>query len=150
MAGASRSGEGRSSRLGRGRLRTASVLVVGRRGALGLRLAAWALALALASAGCGAGRSTGSPLEGSAGESDEIEILVRNDNFSQVTVYTARSGAYRRLGIVPGKGESTFRTEWYLPDIQLRVRFLAGPDFFTERLPVSPGELLELIIPARD
>ena len=149
MARTSRSGEGRSSRLGRGRLRT-SVLVVGRRGALGLRLAAWALALALASAGCGAGRSTGSPLEGSAVESDEIEILVRNDNFSQVTVYTARSGAYRRLGIVPGKGESTFRTEWYLPDIQLRVRFLAGPDFFTDRLPVSPGELLELIIPARD
>lgn len=107
--------------------------------------------LALASAGCGAGRSAGSALAtDAAGDSDEIEILVRNDNFSQVTVYTARSGAFRRLGIVQGKGESTFRTEWHLPDIQLRVKFLAGPDFFTERLPVSPGELLELIIPARE
>lgn len=121
----------------------------------GARPAAWALALTLtlvlASAGCGAGRSMGSPLDDNAGaESDEIEILVRNDNFSQVTVYTSRSGAYRRLGIVQGKGESTFRTEWHLPEIQLRVRFLAGPDYFTERLPVSPGELLELIIPARE
>lgn len=105
--------------------------------------------LAAAVAGCGAGRSAGSPLDGPAAESEEIEILVRNDNFSQVTVYTARGSSYRRLGIVPGKGEATFATEWYLPDIQLRVKFLAGPDFLTERLPVSPGELLELIVPSR-
>ena len=113
------------------------------------RLAAIAAAAILAAAGCGAGRSMGSPLDGPAGESDEIEIFVRNDNFSQVTVYTARGASYRRLGIVPGKGEATFATEWYLPDIQLRVKFLAGPDFLTERLPVSPGELLELIVPSR-
>lgn len=86
---------------------------------------------------------------GGGGLGDEIEILVRNDNFSQVTVYTARGRAFRRLGIVAGKGEAAFTTEWPLPDIQLRVKFLAGPDFYTETLPVSPGEVLELIIPAR-
>lgn len=105
-----------------------------------------------AAAGCGgAARSEGGdPFDGPAAESSEIEIFVRNDNFSQVTIYTARGSSFRRLGIVPGKGEATFATEWYLPDIQLRVKFLAGPDYFTERLPVSPGELLELIVPSRE
>jgi len=79
----------------------------------------------------------------------EIEIVVRNGNFNQVTVYTVRSGAQRRLGIVGGKAEATFRTGWDYPDLQLRVKFLAGPDYFTETLPVSPGETLELFIPPR-
>ena len=79
----------------------------------------------------------------------EIEIVVRNGNFNQVTVYTVRSGAQRRLGIVGGKVEATFRTSWDYPDLQLRVKFLAGPDYFTETLPVSPGETLELFIPPR-
>jgi len=38
---------------------------------------------------------------------------------------------------------------WHLPDIQLRVKGLAGREYNTETLPVSPGEFLELIIPAR-
>lgn len=119
------------------------------------RWGALPLVLGLASAvavGCGgAARSEGGdPFDGPAAESSEIEIFVRNDNFSQVTIYTARGSSFRRLGIVPGKGEATFATEWYLPDIQLRVKFLAGPDYFTERLPVSPGELLELIVPSRE
>ncbi len=80
---------------------------------------------------------------------EEIEILVRNNNFSQVTVYTARAGSGRRLGIVPGKGEATFKLRWTLPDIRLRVRPLAGREFFTETLSVAPGELLELVIPPR-
>lgn len=80
---------------------------------------------------------------------DEIEILVRNLNFSQVTVYTARAGSGRRLGIVPGKGEATFKLRWTLPDIRLRLKPLAGREFFTETLTVAPGELLELIVPPR-
>ncbi len=101
-------------------------------------------------AGCVAtGGSRDNPLARDAREAEQIEILVRNLHFSQATVYTARGGASRRLGIVPGKGEATFKTSWYLPDIQLRVKFLAGADFLTETLPVGPGELLELIIQSR-
>lgn len=88
-------------------------------------------------------------MEGDPQDSEEIEILVRNNHFSQATVYTVRGGASMRLGIVPGKDEATFRTRWPLPDIQLRYKFLAGPDFVTETIPVGPGELLELIIQAR-
>ncbi|MYE18246.1 MAG: hypothetical protein F4Y07_17380 [Gemmatimonadetes bacterium] len=82
-------------------------------------------------------------------EGDEIQLLVRNLNFNQVTVYTARGASVRRLGIVPGKGEATFRMNWHLPDIQLRVKELAGDDYLTETLPVSPGDFLELILPIR-
>ena len=102
-------------------------------------------------AACTATRgSRDNPLDGDAQrQAEQIEILVRNLHFSQATVYTARGASVRRLGIVPGKGEATFKTSWYLPDIQLRVKFLAGPDYLTETLPVGPGELLELILPSR-
>jgi len=96
-------------------------------------------------------RETGNPLDPAmSAQGEDIELLVRNLNFHQVTVYTARGGtSVRRLGTVPGKGEATFKMRWHLPDIQLRVRQLAGDEFLTETIPVSPGELLELIIQAR-
>lgn len=114
----------------------------------GYRLTPFALGLLLAAmAGCASsGRTAGNPLDS---VEEDIELLVRNFNFHQVTVYTARGGPVRRLGIVPGKGEATFTMRWHLPDLQLRVKQLAGEDFYTETIPVSPGELLELIIPAR-
>ncbi len=94
--------------------------------------------------------STGDPFDAAAGEGEDIELLVRNLNFNQVTVYTSRGGSsIRRLGTVPGKGEATFTMRWHLPDLQLRVRELAGDEYLTETIPVSPGELLELIIPIR-
>lgn len=113
---------------------------------------AFAAALALASLGACATTpeaTATNPMRQDVRASEEIEILVTNHNFSQATVYTARGASSQRLGIVPGKGERTFKTRWPLPDIQLRVKFLAGPDFLTETLPVGPGELLELILPAR-
>ena len=105
-------------------------------------------ALLLPLQGCALLRAGEDPFEERAA-AEEIEILVRNNNFSQVTVYTARAGSGRRLGIVPGKGEATFKLRWTLPDIRLRVRPLAGREFFTETLSVAPGELLELVIPPR-
>ncbi len=101
--------------------------------------------------GCAGSRGMDeNPFTAVLAEASEIEILVRNYNFNQITVYTSRSGgSMRRLGTVPGKGEATFRTRWHLPQIQLRVRELAGDNYFTETLPVSPGDLLELIVPGR-
>ncbi len=110
---------------------------------------ALAFALPLASACATVGSPADNPMEAASAESEEIQLLVRNFNFHQVTVYTTRGGGLRRLGIVPGKGEATFRMRWHLPDIQLRVKELAGREYNTETLPVSPGEFLELIIPAR-
>lgn len=110
-----------------------------------------ALAIAVL-AGCATGDAapaTDNPMDPATLEGDEIQLLVRNLNFNQVTVYTARGASVRRLGIVPGKGEATFRMNWHLPDIQLRVKELAGDDYLTETLPVSPGDFLELILPIR-
>ncbi len=109
-------------------------------------LGAWALVLV----GCaGAGGSTPGPWAGSVSRaSDEVEIVVQNLNFSQATVYAFRGGDVRRLGIVAGKSEATFRTPWHMSDIRLRVKLLAGSGFLTERIAVSPGEILELIIPS--
>ena len=114
----------------------------------GLFKRTWAPLLILAFAGCASGARN--PLEEGATRSNQIEILVQNQHFNQVTVYTTRGGgSYRRLGIVPGKSEGSFKTDWFYPDIQLRVRFLSGPDLITPSEPVSPGEILELIIPPR-
>ncbi|MDE2806688.1 MAG: hypothetical protein OXN18_16215 [Gemmatimonadota bacterium] len=108
-----------------------------------------AMVLALLGACATANGARTNPMEGDARDSEEIEILVHNNHFSQATVYTVRGGASMRLGIVPGKDEATFRTRWPLPNIQLRVKFLAGSDFVTETMPVGPGEILELTILAR-
>lgn len=105
-------------------------------------------AVVVAPLGCALpGQRAGDPFEAERGE--EIEILVRNRNFSQVTVYTARAGSGQRLGIVPGLGEATFKLRWFLPDIRLRVRPLAGNEFYTETITVAPGEVLELVVPSR-
>ncbi len=115
------------------------------------RLLALGLALLLPGlAGCAStGRPADNPMDPATLESDEIQLLVRNLNFNQVTIYTARGTSVRRLGTVPGKGEATFRLRWHLPDIQLRVKELAGGDYLTDTQPVSPGDFLELILPVR-
>ncbi len=113
-------------------------------------LRAYAAAAALVLVSACAGRGSGFlPPGHDMASAGEIEIVVRNGNFNQVTVYTVRGGAQRRLGIVGGKAEVVFRTDWDYPELQLRVKFLAGPDYFTERLPVGAGETLELFIPSR-
>lgn len=114
-------------------------------------IAGLALALLLAVGACvSTGGPAGNPLDAAAGEGEDIELLVRNLNFNQVTIYTTRGGgSVRRLGTVPGKGEATFKMRWHLPDLQLRVKELAGPEYLTETIPVSPGDLLEYIIPSR-
>lgn len=105
--------------------------------------------LAIVLAGCmGTGRRTGNPMEDEARGTERIELLVRNNNFNQATVYTSPEHGSKRLGIVRGKSEATFRLEWHLPYLQLRIKFLAGSTVLTETLPVDSDDRLELIIPA--
>lgn len=112
------------------------------------RLLVFASLLAVATAGCmGTGGRAENPLGQEAG-TEEVELLVRNLNFSQATIYISPEHGSRRLGIVGGKSDATFKFEWHLPHIQLRVKFLAGREFLTETLAVSPDDLLELQLPA--
>lgn len=98
-------------------------------------------------AGCmGTGGRGDNPLDES--RVDQVELLVQNHNFNQATIYTSYEQGGRRLGIVKGKSEATFKFDWPLPYIQLRVKYLAGPETLTERLDVSANDVLELILPA--
>ena len=100
-------------------------------------------------AGCmGMGGRAEDPMEPGEREMEEVELLVRNHNFNQATVYTSPEHGSKRLGIVNGKSDATFKFEWHLPYIQLRIKFLAGSEFLTETLTVSPDDLLELNLPA--
>lgn len=95
----------------------------------------------MAGAGC---LATG----GENDEGEEVVIRVRNDNFNQATVYLSENYGSRRLGIVRGKSEATFRLTWYLPEIQLRIRFLAGGEIRSQPWSVGSGEVWRFIIPA--
>ncbi|MXW16093.1 MAG: hypothetical protein F4139_06570 [Gemmatimonadetes bacterium] len=88
------------------------------------------------------------PLAQDRAETEEVELLVRNHNFSQATIYIAPQHGSKRLGIVSGKSDATFKFQWHLPHIQLRVKFLAGREILTETLAISPDDLLELQLPA--
>ena len=107
--------------------------------------------LIVLSSGClGTGELRDNPMDALGSGGDEIELLVRNNNFSQATIYTSREHGSRRLGIVNGKSEATLKFEWHLSEIRLRVKYLAGREFLTETLPVAPDDLLELILEARE
>jgi len=108
-----------------------------------------ALLAAAGLAGCmgTGGRVDNALAEGATGK-EVIELLVRNDNFHQATVYTSPEHGSKRLGIVNGTSKATFRIAWHLPYLQLRIRFLAGSTVLTETLSVDSDDRLELIIPA--
>jgi len=96
----------------------------------------------------GTGGRSENPLEEGARTPEVIELLVRNDNFNQATVYTSPEHGSKRLGVVNGRSQATFKFEWHLPYLQLRIKFLAGSTVLTETLSVNSDDLLELIIPA--
>lgn len=105
--------------------------------------------LAVGLAGCmGTRGGSGNPMEAGASGTELVELLVRNDNFHQATVYTSPEHGSKRLGVVGGKSKATFRFEWHLPYLQLRIRLLAGSTVLTETLSVESDDRLELIIPA--
>lgn len=98
----------------------------------------------IATAGC----ATGGGAPGEQGEGTEVVIVVRNDNFNQATVYLSPDYGSRRLGVVRGKSEARFTLEWFMPEIQLRIRFLAGGEILSQPWSVGSGEVWSFIIPA--
>lgn len=77
----------------------------------------------------------------------EIKVFITNLAFMDATVYGVTNGSRRRLGRVTGKRESTFSVPFPVTaDFWLEVDILAGPKCRTERMTVSPGEHLELVI----
>ncbi len=102
------------------------------------------LGIAAVLASC-ATRSSAPDLPGSERDRS-IHITIDNQEFQDATIYTVYAGSRQRLGMVTGKRSQTFTVDWPHPDLQLAVQFLAAGSFLTERIPVVPGDHVELQI----
>jgi hypothetical protein len=114
------------------------------------RLAVPSLALlffTLGLVGCShQGPSSGSGFRPDPG-SDAIRIYVTNRNFMDATVWAMTTGTRRKLGTITGKRDEVFTLPWdFATDLWLEIDMLAGGRCTTERLPVDPGDDIEVII----
>jgi hypothetical protein len=102
--------------------------------------------LAVLLASCALGGSRDNPFS-ETNSQKEIKVFITNLAFMDATVYAVTNGSRRRLGRVTGKRESRFTIPFPVAaDFWLEVDILAGPKCRTERMTVSPGEHLELVI----
>ena len=82
-----------------------------------------------------------------SGQARTVRIIVQNMNFSDARLYTHTRGGRKQLGIVGGKQDAEFELDWPLPEpLQIEINLLAGPQCFTQSVPVDPGDVLELQI----
>lgn len=98
--------------------------------------------LALAMSACASHRGGAGSLSG-----PPIVVEVRNNNFSDGTVFATRDGERLRLGMVTGKTDQRFSIPWG-PTMVLRleVYFIGGGGCATRAIQMEPGQryLLEL------
>lgn len=93
-----------------------------------------------------AGNYGNNPFQGGAGQ-NEIQVTIRNQNFSDATVWAVwRAGSRARLGSVTGNSTRTFSTPWRGDVIQFEVDFLGGRRYTTQSYPVNEGDHLELTL----
>jgi len=99
--------------------------------------------------GCGTlSPSVADPFAGPEADTNSIRIYVQNANFYDANLYAITSGGpERRLGTVGGKQDAVFNVPWtFSQDLQVRIDLIAGPTCTTERIPVDPGDMLEVQI----
>jgi len=98
--------------------------------------------------GCQAGRELNDPFRASGGGGEgEVTVFVRNDAYSEANISALTGLGVKRLGRVGGNRRQTFTMRLTMTtEVQLEVDMLAGPTCVTDRMPVSPGDALELTI----
>lgn len=116
-------------------------------GARPWRVVALLALTAAAGAGCAlSSREAPSPFEGSGPSARSIRVSVVNNNFNEATI-RALYHSERRLGVVPGNGRADFSLQWpSINELRIRIDVLAGDRFVTNRVSVSPGETVYLMI----
>ncbi|MGH7129295.1 MAG: hypothetical protein ACREIV_12055 [Planctomycetaceae bacterium] len=80
---------------------------------------------------------------------DEITVSVDNRNFYDATVYVRWQSNRQRVGVVTGHARGTFTVPWRSPQIQVEVELLAGGRLGGDRVSVSPGDAVEVEVPAQ-
>jgi len=63
------------------------------------------------------------------------------------TLWALTSGTRRKLGVVTGKREAVYTLPWgNFTELRIEIDLLAGSRCTTERIPVGPGDDIELVI----
>ena len=109
------------------------------------------LAALLTLGGCATGKTKpvdGNPFSQELAERNEVQIQVRNFNFSDATVWAVvRDGRRTRLGYVTGKTDAVFTMPWTFSEpLRLEFDLVADVRCVTEQIMVDPGDILELQI----
>jgi hypothetical protein len=102
------------------------------------------VALVVALSGCSLLGRGGSSDDGDTEPVRELTLHVINENFHDATIYAVWSGYRKRLGIVTGHGDETFRFTWAQPELSVEIRLLAVGSTTTHSLPVFEGDVLQL------
>ncbi len=104
--------------------------------------------LAITALAVGTTVATGCAKKGARPASSEtVTVIVDNQNFYDATVYLRWNSDRRRLGQVGGFNKKEFVTRWNGPELQVEVDLLAGNRHLGDRIPVSPGEVVEVELP---
>lgn len=111
-------------------------------------LALMALLCASVLGGCASGSAGDNPFdEGGQGEERSVRIEVQNRNFNDATLYALSDGRRQRMGTVTGNSSGSVSISW--PGdrtLRIEIDLLAGGDYTTPSVLVSPGERLQLVI----
>ncbi len=112
-----------------------------------MRKTALAALLLMLMAGCAPSRSSVPPLTSSGESGQAITLRVENMGFNDVTLYAITTGSRDRIGRVGGRGRETFRIPFSVPrDFRVRIDVLAGGNYTTPGIPVTPGDIVELTV----
>jgi len=88
------------------------------------------------------------PFSRSGGGPGQIQIIVENQNFNDMRLFSVTTRGRLLLGQVGGHTSKTFVIDWRgLDEIRLRMEFLAGDDYESNLVNASPGDRLTLTIP---
>jgi hypothetical protein len=113
-----------------------------RRRRVGSSLVAGAIVLALS----GCVKNFPNPFDRSS-TSQDVELLVDNQNFNDVRIYKMGPEGRESIGYVTGRSSGEFTVSWrQTADIYFRVEVLAGRTYDTNAVQASPGDHLQLYI----
>ena len=103
----------------------------------------------LACAGNQGSQSAGPEVPSPWAEAREVAVHVKNENYTDVTVYSVRNqdrASVTRVGYVPGFGSRDFTFSWSDGELAFLIEFLALGSVATQTLAVNPGDTLNLVI----
>jgi hypothetical protein len=88
------------------------------------------------------------PFRGGPQGERTVAVDVRNNNFSDATIYVFRGGERIRAGVVTGKDRRTFRIPWTVNrSFQVGIDLLGGGTCMTREFTVDAGDQVQIDVP---